>query len=385
MSTDSALDQLSRDELVSRARALGARRPEVMTRVELRDEIVRLSEPDPQVRRRSRGWLGVARDLVASVVDAGLNMPTAAAAIRGDARPAEETTGPPPVATLTLAEIYLAQGHTERALATLEEVLAAEPQHAAALALRDRIGSEHSGAPGRHRPAPPSEPSSADEPVPAPAPFVASAQPSFVASVPSPEATRAPDVAGLAPPVDVPAELPWEADTTVGPPAPPETEEFAARGSSPDSQPAPTLAAPPVGEEAFSEPVPAAPPPAQPECALLERAGTLEGLYSLPPSASGVVLRLAWFVPSHEGPSVGTVDVPLDPVRTRISLPRVAPSAHVRAALGTDVAGIFRPLAVACVYRESEGALSVAFAPPAGESVLLRAEAQALARASHSA
>ncbi|HEV8550966.1 MAG TPA: tetratricopeptide repeat protein, partial [Polyangiaceae bacterium] len=136
MSTDPGLDQLSREELVKRARALGARRPEVMTRVELRDEIVRLSESDPMARRRSRGWLGVARDLVASVMDAGLNMPSAAAAIRGEGRSADDTTGPPPVATLTLAEIYLAQGHAERALSTLEEVLAAEPDHAAALALR---------------------------------------------------------------------------------------------------------------------------------------------------------------------------------------------------------------------------------------------------------
>src|SRR5512147_2528637 len=95
MAVDSALDQLPREELVRRARELGAQRPEVMTRVELRDEIVRLSESDPLQRKKSRGWLGVARDLVASVMDAGLNLPQAAAAIRGDARPAEETTGPP--------------------------------------------------------------------------------------------------------------------------------------------------------------------------------------------------------------------------------------------------------------------------------------------------
>src|SRR6187399_2916862 len=194
MSMEPALDQLSRDELVERARALGARRPEVMTRVELRDEIVRLTETDPLARRRSRGWLGVARDLVASVVDAGLNMPTAAAAVRGDARPAEETTGPPPVATLTLAEIYLAQGHADRALATLEEVLTAEPEHPAALALRERIVNERGGTPARRRVAPPPEPSAGEEPIPAPAPFVASVQPSFVASVEAPEATRSPEV-----------------------------------------------------------------------------------------------------------------------------------------------------------------------------------------------
>jgi hypothetical protein len=377
---DPALDQLSRDELVSRARALGARRPEVMTRVELRDEIVRLSEPDPVARRRSRGWLGVARDLVASVVDAGLKMPEAAAAIRGDARPAEETTGPPPVATLTLAEIYLAQGHSERALATLEEVLASEPEHAAALALRDRIANERVGTSGRRRPAPSSEPGAVDEPLPAPAPFVASGQPSFVASVPSPEATRSPEVAGMPPSVEAAAELSWDAETVVAPPPAPPGEGSAISETSPDSLPIPTLQAPPAGDDAFGAAVLGAPAPARPECALLERGGTLEGLYSLPPGANGVVLRVTWFVPSHEGPSLGTVDLPLDPVSMRVSLPRVEATAHVRAALGTHVAGTFRPLAVACVYRAQAGALSVAFAPPGGESALLRAEAQALAR-----
>jgi len=379
MSIDPALDQLSRDELVSRARALGARRPEVMTRVELRDEIVRLSEPDPVARRRSRGWLGVARDLVASVVDAGLKMPDAAAAIRGDARPAEDTTGPPPVATLTLAEIYLAQGHFERALATLEEVLASEPEHAAALALRERIAHERSGAAGRRRPPSP-EPSAVDEPLPAPAPFVQAPQPSFVASVPSPEATRSPDVGELAPPVAVATELAWEPEQATEPPSAPAASGSAAGASSPDSLPIPTLAAPPVADDAFGPLDPDTSVASRPECALLERAGTLEGLYSLPPGASGVVLRVVWFVPSHEGPSLGAVDLPLDPVSTRISLPRVEPTAQVRAALGTEVAGTFRPLAVACVYRAQAGALSVAFAPPAGESPLLRAEAQSLAR-----
>jgi len=49
------LDGMSRDELISRARSLGAKRPELMTRVELRDEIVRLTENDPVARKRSRG------------------------------------------------------------------------------------------------------------------------------------------------------------------------------------------------------------------------------------------------------------------------------------------------------------------------------------------
>src|SRR5688572_31114029 len=91
------LDSLTRDELIARARELGTQRPEVMTRGELRDEIVRLSEPDLIAAKRQRGWLGVARDLVASVVESGLNMGDAAAEIRGDQR-GEELVGAPPVA-----------------------------------------------------------------------------------------------------------------------------------------------------------------------------------------------------------------------------------------------------------------------------------------------
>lgn len=396
MSTDPALDQLTRDELVQRARALGARRPEVMTRVELRDEIVRLSEPDPVARRRSRGWLGVARDLVASVMDAGLNMPGAAAAIRGDARPAEETTGPPPVATLTLAEIYLAQGHAERALATLEEVLVAEPEHAAALALRERIVNERGGTPARRRVPPPLEPSAGDEPsavdqpIPAPAPFVASIQPSFVASVEAPEATRSPDVGGgmtesrgagegsLGAELEATPEPVREAEPVLPPAA--EVAVAEEEPSTPVSQPVPTLAAPPIAEDEELDAVfPAALADVHPECALLEQEGRVDGFYTLPPGASDAVLRIAWFVPTEEGPSVGTVDVPLDPSSHRVSLPRVEPTAHVRGVLGTGVAEAFRPLAVASVYRAEAGALALAFAPPEGESSLLRAEAQSLA------
>jgi hypothetical protein len=131
------LDSLSRDELIARARELGAQRPEVMTRVELRDEIVRLSEPDLLAQKKQRGWLGVARDLVASVVESGLNMRDAAAKIRGER--GDDVVGPPPVATVTLAEIYIAQGHPERALAVIEEVLEGEPDHGAALALREKL------------------------------------------------------------------------------------------------------------------------------------------------------------------------------------------------------------------------------------------------------
>ncbi len=135
------LERLPRDELVSRARSLGVARPEVMTRVELVDEIVRLSEHDPVARRRARGWLGIARDLVASLIEQGLNMPDAADLVRSGAAQTRSALRTP-VATVTLAEIYAAQGHVRRALSMLGEVLSREPDHGAARTLRDRLASD---------------------------------------------------------------------------------------------------------------------------------------------------------------------------------------------------------------------------------------------------
>jgi hypothetical protein len=176
------LDSLSRDELITRARELGTRRPEVMTRVELRDEIVRLSEPDVIAAKRQRGWLGVARDLVASVVESGLNMRDAAARIRGEQR-GEDLVGPPPVATVTLAEIYIAQGHPDKALAIVDEVLDREPDHPSALALRERLRSKEGTAERRRTRVQQAEP--ATTPPPPEPPIEKAAQP-------EPEAEREP-------------------------------------------------------------------------------------------------------------------------------------------------------------------------------------------------
>ena len=186
------LERLSREQLILKARVLGVERPELMTRVEMRDEIVRRSEPDPVQQKRARGFLGVARDLVASVVEAGLNLPDAAAIIRGEGAREGDWKGPPPVATVTLAEIYAAQGHLDRALRMLDEVLAKEPDHDAARSLRDRLAagadipkqpaprrqrisfadppeSDHSPDPIAHStPAPAPEPEPTPEPEPAP-------------------------------------------------------------------------------------------------------------------------------------------------------------------------------------------------------------------------
>jgi hypothetical protein len=135
--TDSkALEHLSRDELIAKATALGAIRPELLTRPELRDEIIRLSSGDGAETSHARGWFGVARDLVASVVSQGLNLPDTADLIRGVN--VKVPKAGPPVATVTLAEIYAAQGHVSKAITLLDEVLAKEPDHEAARLARQR-------------------------------------------------------------------------------------------------------------------------------------------------------------------------------------------------------------------------------------------------------
>jgi hypothetical protein len=316
------LDGLSRDELIARARSLGAKRSELMTRVELRDEIVRLTEQDPVVRRRSRGWLGVARDLVASVVDSGLNLPGAAAAIRGAVRPTTEWQGPAPVATLTLAEIYVAQGHTDRALKVLDEVLANEPDHAAALALKERL--LRSGARARVVEA------SVPEAVPDIAEFV-----------------EAPDSALPDDELSVPPEPPSEAP------------------------PVPARAAPPAEESELLL-----------ACALAITKTALTVRYELERPVDGATLRVLSFVPKRTGPERFEIDVPVEVIEPSggISLPPPAPGAVVRAVLGVGSNGGFRPLVVAWVYDARGPSLVLEFAPPGHEPRALRANLEAAIR-----
>jgi hypothetical protein len=187
---------MSRDELIAHARELSINRPELMTRVELRDEIIRLGETDEEQRRRARGWLGVARDLVASVVEQRLNLPDAAEMIRGANLRVPKHV--PPVATVTLAEIYAAQGHLPRAIKLLDEVLMREPDHAAAEVLRATLIEQQA--------------------------VLASDAPDTMSSmIPEPE-----DWTNTSPPPDVTALGPVEVAHSVTTPAPIETSaEFA--------------------------------------------------------------------------------------------------------------------------------------------------------------
>ncbi|WP_437587590.1 tetratricopeptide repeat protein [Sorangium sp. So ce1000] len=136
------LDGLTREELIARAEGLGVPRPRLLTKAELVDEIVaRTAQSEPE-RARLRGFLGRARDLLSRVVERGLHMPETARALRGEAPPEQwppPPPPPPPRSTMTLAEIYAAQGHTDRAIAVLDEILARAPEDEDARRLRERL------------------------------------------------------------------------------------------------------------------------------------------------------------------------------------------------------------------------------------------------------
>src|SRR4051812_39841923 len=143
----SDLDSLSRSDLISRAEMLGVDKASVLTRAELADEIVRRTVVDVNERRMARGLLGVARDLVARVVERGLHLSDAAELLRSLRSQPAWNPAPPPIATVTLAEIYATQGHKARALAVLDTVLQNEPDHAIARQLRDKVAIEQVAAP----------------------------------------------------------------------------------------------------------------------------------------------------------------------------------------------------------------------------------------------
>jgi hypothetical protein len=129
----------SRLELLERARALRIADADVMTRAELQAAIERVQTAELRPTPPPTTWLGVARRLLARVVERGLHLPDAAALIRGDVAGRPVPSGPPPVATVTLARIYAAQGHLKRGIATLNEVLASDPDHDPARELRAQL------------------------------------------------------------------------------------------------------------------------------------------------------------------------------------------------------------------------------------------------------
>jgi hypothetical protein len=136
------LEGMDRESLVVKAQEAGIRRARILTRPELIDELLRLDpKADDATLKKSRGFFGVARDLLARVVERGLHLPDAADRIRTSLAPVAALTRvePQAVPTVTLAEIYAAQGHPRRAVETLERLLEDEPDHGAARALLTRL------------------------------------------------------------------------------------------------------------------------------------------------------------------------------------------------------------------------------------------------------
>ncbi len=157
--TRGELESLDRESLIAKAEAAGVVRARVLTRPELVDELIVRQNRDPETTRRMRGLLGVARDLLAKLVERGLNLPDAADRLRSTPPPPVKRAGPA-VPTVTLAEIYATQGHTKKAIETLEQVLAREPDHLAAKGLLTKLTSS---AYPKSEPALPSDDEDADE------------------------------------------------------------------------------------------------------------------------------------------------------------------------------------------------------------------------------
>jgi hypothetical protein len=137
------LEKLDRESLVQRAQAAGLKRARVLTRPELIDELLRRGpQGEAAQMKRSRGFFGVARDLLSRVDERGLHLPDAAERFRqamSDPSPQVPRPEAQAIPTVTLAEIYAAQGHKQRALDTLERVLADEPDHIAARSLLEKL------------------------------------------------------------------------------------------------------------------------------------------------------------------------------------------------------------------------------------------------------
>lgn len=135
------LESLDRDALVARAESAGVPTPKVLTRPELVDELLkRAGTPEA---KRARGWLGRARDLIARIVERGLHLPDSAERLKQTPTPPPRAVrAPQAIPTVTLAEIYAAQGHRERAIATLQQVLEREPDNGPAAHFLAQLSDE---------------------------------------------------------------------------------------------------------------------------------------------------------------------------------------------------------------------------------------------------
>ncbi len=137
--TGPSLSEIPRHELIAAALELGVERPEQLSPEQLRDKIRAASagSSDADLASSRVSLFSVARSLIASVVERGLNLPDAARVIRETVRSSPRHR--PPLPTVTLAQIYLAQGYIDRAIQTLAQVIEREPSNYTAAELYQRL------------------------------------------------------------------------------------------------------------------------------------------------------------------------------------------------------------------------------------------------------
>lgn len=300
------LESLSRDDLMASAESLGVRRARIMTRPELIDEILLASygkedrERDKKKLERARGLFGRARDLLARVVEQGLHLPDAAERIRAVPLPTPPAARTPPsvLPTVTLAEIYASQGHTSRAVETLGKVLEEEPEHAAARALLERLGS------ASYAPPPPPDLGPEEEPPP--------------------------------PPEDAP-------DDAAGAAAEDEVAEAAAEVEAASAAP-PTGIATPV-EVAVIDTCRAVPDEAGALVVRWEVSRRMRDHHAARAGRGGLALRVVTVLATQDGPRASVTDLPVTEAAGRLVLPRASDAAIRRVAVGWLASDVFVAIA----------------------------------------
>ena len=361
------LEGLSREHLIAHAERLGIARPRIFTHAELIDELLARSPSTEREKSRARGWFGRARDLVARVVEQGLNLPEVARLLRSLPSDKAWPVAPPPLPTVTLAEIYAAQGHLPRAIRVLDEVLAREPEHDEARAqkaqleaqLRSKRAAEaaaKAAAAAANATSPEAVPQAAPETsdIPmtpqetnelkpettTPTERLADAEPTSGAALAEPVAAAAqPAIEEAADALPEPEEAPTSAALTV---------------EASEPEPAPSLLVAPATEPASTklperydvdEVVAIAVDPRTIYLYWEVRADVILSARERHPEGA-LVLRVVMVTPSWDGPVVRTQDTVVDDLVGDRFVREVSPGANVRVSLGWRDAASFEPLAV---------------------------------------
>jgi hypothetical protein len=266
---------------------------------------------------------------------------------------------------VTLAEIYAAQGHVDRALAMLEEVIASEPEHEAAGRLRERLlGDRGSARRATPRVAPlPDLPASLEVPENLDAA-------KFEDSL---ESQSEPEPTPLAEMGEAALEAAWsDADEPELSAIPePELRLAPEPAVEPETAPEPAL----VSEQSEALP-PTRPEPLAPVLVLLRAEGNADpcvcwDLGAEPPAEVPLRVICIAFASASVGVERSEITFPVTERRGRAVLESVPPLAVVRAALGLEEESGFLPLAIASELEAGPQGVEVRYRPPGASHVAL--------------